>query len=165
MAFTISTGVAVGAVAPAVREGLSSPAGSRLLRAVVVVGLLFAGQQTLTPIREAIVDLLGRAFRRQMFRRTIAVTLEPATIAHLEDPKYKDMLTKVKSPKWDSCTIWALLSALGQAPLLRPDSGFRRGVTEPGILLEPVPVRAAAAKVLGIQRTYLLKLIKALGIE
>jgi len=95
LAFTLSTGVAVNSVAPAIRDGLSSPAGSRLLRAVVAVGVLFAAQQTISIVREAVVDLLGRAFRREMFRRTFAVTLRPATIAHLEDPKYKDMIVKV----------------------------------------------------------------------
>ncbi len=95
VAFTIATGVAVGAVGPALRDGLGSPAGSHLTRAVALVGALFVVQQTLEPVRDGIVDLLGRYFRRDMFRRTMSSMLAPATISHLEDPAFKDRVAKV----------------------------------------------------------------------
>lgn len=92
--FTLFTGQAVDAVVPAVRDGLSSPAGHRLMTAVAVVGVLFVLDQSLAPIREAVTDVLGRRFRFHIFRRVTQAVLRPATIAHLEDPEIKDRLAK-----------------------------------------------------------------------
>lgn len=92
--FTLITGEAVDAVGPAVRDGVSSPAGQRLTTAVALVGLLFVVEQTLAPIREAVTDFLGRRFRFHIFRRVTQAVLRPATIAHLEDPEIKDRLVK-----------------------------------------------------------------------
>ncbi len=114
--FTLSTGVAANAVGPAVTGGLSSAAGDRLISAVVVVGVLFVVQQTLAPVRDGVIDLLARAFRREMFGRTMAATLAPPTIAHLEDPAFKDQIAKV-----DQISVLgpraALLGLAGQSTL------------------------------------------------
>lgn len=93
-AFILSSGAAIGAVPEAINDGFSSPAGRRLVGALVAIGALFVLQQTLAPVREALTGMLARRLRGSIYRRTMLATLAPATVAHLEDPALHDHIAR-----------------------------------------------------------------------
>ncbi len=91
--FAVATGVAVEAVQGAVEAGIGSAAGRRLVAGVAAVGALFALSQMLHPVEDLIVSRLARRMRIRTYQRSIAATLRPATIAHLEDPALLDLVS------------------------------------------------------------------------
>jgi ATP-binding cassette, subfamily B, bacterial len=92
--FSLGTGAAVGSVAGAAQSGFSSPAGQRLLASLLAVGGLFVFQQSLVPLRSALMEMMARRVRGSMYRRTIVAMLRPPTIAHLEDPELLDQVAQ-----------------------------------------------------------------------
>lgn len=90
--FAVATGAAVQAVEEALAGGLGSAAGRRLSLSVLAVGLLFAVSQTLHPLEDLIVSRLGRRMRIRTYQRSIAATLRPATVTHLETPELLDLV-------------------------------------------------------------------------
>jgi len=90
-AFALATGALINALPAAVRDGLASSAGHRLVWWSIVVGGVFAVQQTLGPLRSTVVaGDLGRRVTTGLADRQTATMLAPATIAHLEDPSFLD---------------------------------------------------------------------------
>lgn len=97
-AFSIATGVAISSAGEAV-NGRQGAAGARrmLIGALAVVGVVFVVQQVMAPARDAVLDMLGRRVRRNVFARTMAANLRPSSIAHLEDPTLRDQVAKATS--------------------------------------------------------------------
>ena len=91
-AFAVATGAAVGGVEGAVADGLGSAAGRRLSASVLAVGLLFAVSQMLHPVEDLVVSRLSRRMRIRTYQRSIAATLRPATVTHLETPELLDLV-------------------------------------------------------------------------
>ncbi|HEX6597401.1 MAG TPA: ABC transporter ATP-binding protein [Acidimicrobiales bacterium] len=110
--FAVATGVAVEAVSGAVEAGFGSPAGRRLAAGVAVVGALFALSQMLQPVEELVVFRLARRMRIRTYQRSIAATLRPATIAHLEDPALQDLVSAatILSPNGPASAVRGLLN-------------------------------------------------------
>jgi ATP-binding cassette subfamily B protein len=92
VAFTVVTGVVVGAVPAAVADGLDSPAGRRLLALVALAGLLFVLRQSLAVVVEAAAEALGRRLNGVLRERVMRAALRPAGIAHLEDADLLDTI-------------------------------------------------------------------------
>lgn len=86
-AFTVSTGVLVGAVASAARSGGSH---HHVIVALGVVTGLFLAQQLGEPILETIKSQLGWRLTDVVFQRVVACACDPVGIGHLEDPAMLD---------------------------------------------------------------------------
>ena len=89
-ASTIFTGVLVGAVPGAVEGGFDSPAGGRLIMALVIVGALFMTNQIIGPVQSLVVSTLSRRVNKHLQQRVMRASLAPTGIAHLEDPELLD---------------------------------------------------------------------------
>ena len=110
--FAVATGAAVQAVEGAVAGGLGSEAGRRLSIAVLAVGLLFAVSQMLHPFEDLVVSRLSRRMRIRTYQRSIAATLRPATVTHLETPELLDLVAAatVLSPAGPGAAVRGLLN-------------------------------------------------------
>src|SRR3954470_19395529 len=84
--FIVATGQLIGAVPGAVRDGIDSPDGRKLIAWLVVAAAAFALEQMLGPIRQALAEKLGRILDGHLRRRLMAAMLRPRGVAHLEDP-------------------------------------------------------------------------------
>ena len=93
LAFIVATGIVVGSVPGTLARGFSSPAGHRLIAALVTAAVTFVVQQVLGPVREAIVEKLGRKVDGTFRRVIMAATLSPPGIGHLEDPEMLDRIS------------------------------------------------------------------------
>jgi ATP-binding cassette subfamily B protein len=91
--FAVVGGAAVAAVPEAVAGGFGTPAGRRLLKAVLAVGALLAFQQTLSPFQDAVRSVLARRVQGRTYRRSTVAALRPRTVAHLEDPRLLDLVS------------------------------------------------------------------------
>jgi ATP-binding cassette, subfamily B, bacterial len=109
--FAVATGAAVAAVPAAIRGGLRSPAGTHLVHAVVIVGVILAVWQTLAPVQDAVVATLARRVQARTYRRSLAATVEPRTIAHLETPELLDLVhaATVLTPGGPNAAVRGLL--------------------------------------------------------
>lgn len=96
--FLLAMGHAIGDIGPAVRAGAASREAGSLRRALVVVGVVFVLQQTIVPVTDVVADRLGLRVRGEVFRRTVAASLRPATIAHLEEPALRDLVARATAP-------------------------------------------------------------------
>lgn len=93
LAFIVATGIVVGSVPATLAHGFSSGPGHRLVTALVAAAATFVAQQVLGPLREAIVEKLGRKVDGSFRRVIMAATLSPPGIGHLEDPKMLDRIS------------------------------------------------------------------------
>jgi ATP-binding cassette subfamily B protein len=88
----VAMGRATGEIPAAVRDGLDSAAGTRLLVALAIAGAVYA----LSLLRGPAEDALAAAVRSRMTivlqRRVVDAVATPTGIAHLEDPKTHDLL-------------------------------------------------------------------------
>jgi ATP-binding cassette subfamily B protein len=78
-------GFVVGAVPGAVRDGMSSPAGHRLIAALVVAALLYAVSLILDPVGGALGTAASQRINGQLQARLLTAVTAPATVTHLED--------------------------------------------------------------------------------
>jgi len=92
LAAVIVTGMLVGAIPPAVRGGLDSPAGRRALSLLVVAGVLIVTERLLGPFLAALAGTFGRAVDRRLQERVMAAVGGPSGVAHLEDPAVLDLI-------------------------------------------------------------------------
>lgn len=116
--YALATGALVGAVASG--GGVALPLG--------VIAALYAGQQVLSPAREAVVANLSRRVDDQVRSRMMEAMLRPNGIAHLEDPSLQDRLELARGIAWGMtpgttaqglAMLWmARLSALGSLALV-----------------------------------------------
>jgi ATP-binding cassette subfamily B protein len=111
--FALLSGVAVDAVPAAIEGGLGSAGGRRLLWAAMGLGGLFVAQQALGPVTAALGRALGRRIRRHLYLRSMAATMAPPTIAHLEDPALLDLVADATTlhpvgPRWSVSSLVAM---------------------------------------------------------
>lgn len=92
VAYMVTTGIVVGAVPTAVREGLRSPAGGHLLLALGVLAAIYVTESAMSSIRVAITASLGSRYVLNLRGEVFDATLGPAGIGHLEDAATADEL-------------------------------------------------------------------------
>jgi len=78
-------GFVVGAIPGAVRDGMSSAAGHRLVAALVIAALLYAVSLILDPVGGALGTAASQRINGQLQARLLTAVTAPATVAHLED--------------------------------------------------------------------------------
>ncbi len=78
-------GFVVGAIPAAVRDGMSSAAGHRLVAALVIAALLYAVSLILDPVGGALGTAASQRINGQLQARLLTAVTAPATVAHLED--------------------------------------------------------------------------------
>jgi ATP-binding cassette, subfamily B, bacterial len=87
-------GVVVGAIPAAVAGGLSSPAGHRLIAALIIAALLYTASLILDPIGGALSTVAHQRITDRLQARLLRAVTAPATITHLED---QDTLNRLAS--------------------------------------------------------------------
>ena len=87
-------GAVVGAIPAAVAGGMSSPAGHRLIGALIVAALLYTASLILDPIGGALSTVAYQRITDGLQARLLRAVTAPATIAHLED---QDTLNRLAS--------------------------------------------------------------------
>jgi ATP-binding cassette subfamily B protein len=83
----VTTGLLIGAIPGAVKEGLDAGAGRQMLALLAVVGGLVLVQQIVTPLLTTLAETLGRQVDRDLQERVLSAVGTPAGIAHLTDPE------------------------------------------------------------------------------
>jgi ATP-binding cassette subfamily B protein len=91
-AFRLVTGIAVGTLPSAMRDGAGSSAAHRVTPLLLGAGALFAIGQINGPVMNAVSNALGIRLNTHLRGRAMAATLGPAGIGHLEDPAVLDQL-------------------------------------------------------------------------
>ena len=92
-----------------------SPGGRDLLAALVLVGVLFAADQALAPVRDTIAASIGSAMSQRRRERLLTVTLRPYGIGHLEDPDLADEIRRAGDIEWDVGPLRQIVSELAKA--------------------------------------------------
>src|ERR1700761_7239299 len=80
-----SLGYVVGAIPDALKDGMSSAAGDRLIAALVVAALLYAASRILAPIGAAFSTAASQRINGQIQARLLTAVTAPVTVTHLED--------------------------------------------------------------------------------
>lgn len=91
-AFTVVTGLIVGAIPATVAHGLGSPDGRRLLTLLVVAVLVQAAGMCMGPLSQIFMMGQELGVTELSRRRLIQTALAPGGIAHLEDRAFSDRL-------------------------------------------------------------------------
>ena len=125
---TVGGGVLVGSVPGAVRDGWDSPAGRRLLTALVAVASAFAAEYVSNGLREALSDIAGRRLDRILKARVLEATLGPPGVAHVEDP---EVLDKIAVARGDATGITPGIAVRGMVGV----AVQRLGIIPPVVLL------------------------------
>ncbi len=89
-------GFVVGAVPPAVADGMSSAAGDRLIVALVVAAVLYAASLIIDPVGGALGMAASQRITGQLQARLLTAVTAPATVAHLEDQATLDRLASAE---------------------------------------------------------------------
>jgi ATP-binding cassette subfamily B protein len=93
---TVQGGRLVGSVPGAVRQGWDSPPGRRLLTALVVLAAAFVLEYAAAGVREALSFIAARRVDRRVRTRVLDAALQPAGVAHVEDPEVLDKIAVVQ---------------------------------------------------------------------
>jgi ATP-binding cassette subfamily B protein len=91
-----SLGYVVGAIPGAIKDGMSSAAGDRLIAALVIAALLYATSLILDPIGAALSTAASQRIGGQLQARLMNAVTAPATVAHLEDQETLDRLASAE---------------------------------------------------------------------
>ncbi len=97
MGFTVASGVVVGSVPGALRSGLASAAGARLIGSLVALLALFWVMQAMEPLHDELIGALGRRMGGTLRGRAMRASLGPVGTRHLEDPALQNLVTRVRS--------------------------------------------------------------------
>jgi ATP-binding cassette subfamily B protein len=89
-------GYVVGAVPAAVSDGMSSPAGDRLVLALVIAALLYAASLILDPIGSALGTSANQRIGGRLQARLMSAVTAPTTVAHLEDQETLNRLASAE---------------------------------------------------------------------
>ena len=89
-------GAVVGFIPGAVEHGMSSTAGSRLIGALVVAGLLYAFSLVLDPIGNALGTAANAQITGTLQGRLLAAVSGPVGVGHLEDSAVLDRLSRAE---------------------------------------------------------------------
>jgi ATP-binding cassette subfamily B protein len=87
-------GYVVGAISNAVRDGMSSTAGHRLIAALIIAALVYGCSLILDPIGGALSTAALQRITGQLQARLLRAVTAPTTVAHLED---QDTLNRLAS--------------------------------------------------------------------
>jgi ATP-binding cassette subfamily B protein len=90
----VALGLVVGAIPAAVAGGMGSPAGHRLIAALIIAALLYTASLILDPIGGALGTVAHQRITDRLQARLLRAVTAPATIAHLED---QDTLNRLAS--------------------------------------------------------------------
>jgi ABC-type multidrug transport system fused ATPase/permease subunit len=93
---TLASGALVGRIPAAVRAGLDSPDGRRLLTSLAALSAVYVTQFTVVPLLTQGTNALGRRLDRSISNRVMAAILAPTGIRHLEDPDILDDVAKAE---------------------------------------------------------------------
>ena len=85
-------GYIVGAIPNAIADGMSSPAGGRLIEALVVGAVLYAGSLILDPVGAALQTAASQRITGRLQARLLTAVTAPPGVAHLEDQQTLDRL-------------------------------------------------------------------------
>jgi ABC-type multidrug transport system fused ATPase/permease subunit len=96
VAFNIASGALIGSIPSVVGDGMGSPAGSRLVRVLAVVGTLFVIQEIAAPVRSLASSHLGRLLNLSLRERAMRATLAPHGVYHLEEPALLDKVNQAR---------------------------------------------------------------------
>src|SRR5580658_1092084 len=88
----IAAGHLVGTIPAAASSGLASPAGHRLMAALLVTGVLYAVALLLGPVQSAVSSVVKWRLVCRTEERLSSAVSRPVGIAHLEDPRVLDDL-------------------------------------------------------------------------
>jgi ATP-binding cassette, subfamily B, bacterial len=88
----IAAGHLVGDIPAVARQGLSSPAGHRMIVALTITGVAYAAALLLGPVQSALSSVVKWRLVYRTQDRLIAAVSRPAGIAHLEDSRVLDDL-------------------------------------------------------------------------
>jgi ATP-binding cassette subfamily B protein len=91
-----SLGYVVGAIPDAIKDGMSSAAGDRLIAALVVAALLYAASLILDPIGAALGTAASQRITGQLQARLLTAVTAPSTVAHLEDQETLNRLASAE---------------------------------------------------------------------
>ena len=91
-----SLGYVVGAVPDAIKDGMSSAAGDRLIAALVIAALLYAASLILDPIGAALGTAASQRITGQLQARLLTAVTAPSTVAHLEDQETLNRLASAE---------------------------------------------------------------------
>ena len=91
-----SLGYVVGAIPDAIRDGMSSAAGHRLIAALVIAALLYAASLILDPIGAALGTAASQRISGQLQARLLTAVTAPSTVAHLEDEETLNRLASAE---------------------------------------------------------------------
>lgn len=95
-ASTLASGALVGRIPGAIRDGIDSAAGRRLVAALVVLAAIYVAQFTLVPLLTQATNALSRRLDRALSNRVMSSILAPTGIRHLEDPTILDEVAKAE---------------------------------------------------------------------
>ncbi|HXT88113.1 MAG TPA: ABC transporter ATP-binding protein [Trebonia sp.] len=91
-----SLGYVVGAIPEAIKDGMSSAAGDRLIAALVIAALLYAASLILDPIGAAFGTAASQRITGQLQARLLTAVTAPSTVAHLEDQETLNRLASAE---------------------------------------------------------------------
>jgi ATP-binding cassette, subfamily B, bacterial len=89
-------GFVVGAIPDAVKDGMSSAAGRRLVAALVIAALLYTMSLVLDPVGGALSTAARQRITGQTQARLLTAVTAPASIEHLEDQDTLDRLARAE---------------------------------------------------------------------
>jgi ATP-binding cassette, subfamily B, bacterial len=89
-------GYVVGAIPGAIKDGMSSAAGNRLIAALVIAALLYAASLILDPIGAALSTAASQRIGGRLQARLMNAVTAPATVAHLEDQETLNRLASAE---------------------------------------------------------------------
>ncbi|MGH9155450.1 MAG: ABC transporter ATP-binding protein [Acidimicrobiales bacterium] len=114
VAARVATGALISSVPPAVGLGFDSPAGRRLVTAVVVVAGLFLLGRVLVPVAARVTSVLSGRYHRRVLRLLLDAACGPTTVAHLEDPLVADRLSVARGEQthMSSASVVPMLARL-----------------------------------------------------
>jgi len=108
----VLSGRVVGAVPEVVRTGFDSPAGRRLVHALVLMGIVIAAGLVVEVARWRLADLIGHRFRLDQRQRIMAAFLSRAGIGHADDPAVQDAAAAADND-WLRSLPEGLMSVIG----------------------------------------------------
>ena len=101
LAFTVATGLLIGSIPDAVRDGPESPASQRSVILLVVAGSVFLVRRLVHALQRTAALALRLDFNQYIQARIARAVTTPSGIAHLEDPEVADQIRTAQGV-WDS---------------------------------------------------------------
>ena len=101
LAFTVATGLLVGSIPDAVRDGPDSAASQRSVTLLVIAGSVFLATRLVHALQRTAALALRLDFNQYIQARIAAAVTAPSGIAHLEDPEVADQIRTAQGV-WDS---------------------------------------------------------------